>query len=59
MRGNHGNVKGNNENNGIKEINKTVNTLYGSGGDARREALEHAKALNIRNDMMTDSHELL
>ena len=50
---------GNNQEGGVKNYSTIVNTLYGTVGDARRGVIEHARALNIPNDMIVDSHERL
>ena len=50
---------GNNQGGDVRNDSTIVNTLYGTGGDEKRDLIEHARALNVHNDMIVDSHEQL
>ena len=45
------NAMGNNQGGGMQNTNNTVNTMYGTGGDARQ--------FDMPNDMISDSQERL
>ena len=48
----NGNVMGNNQGGDVKNHSTIVNTFYGTGGDERRDVIEHARALNTHNVMI-------